>query len=337
MNPGIEVAICTHNGSLRLPLVLEALAGQTLAASQWSVLVVDNASTDGTEASVRRLWRRRDVALRVVNEPRLGVKMARLRAFAESNRDLLCFCDDDNLLANDYLERAVRMMAASPRAGAMGGQGEPATEVPLPDWFPAAAPGYAVGPQAESEGRISDARGFVYGAGMIVRIAAWSEIRQIGFEPRLMSREGNTLNCGEDNEICLMLRLVGWQIHYSPALRFRHLIAPQKLDERYCRSLYHGFGEATAVLNTYRDFLVGRASTSGWLACAYMRLIQGWVARAVDQINPSRKLPLSPKGLRQEIAGGFAAGCRRYHRRGTLLKLYSEIALWLENKAARQV
>ncbi len=151
-----------------------------------------------------------------------------------------------------------------------------------------------------------------------------------------MSREGNSLNCGEDNEICLMLRLVGWQIHYSPALLFRHLIAPQKLDERYCRSLYRGFGEATAVLNTYRDFLVGRASTRGWLVCAYTRLVQGWVARARDRMNSEQKLPLSAKGLRQEIAGGFAAGCRRYCRRGTLLKHYGEIALWLENKSARQ-
>ncbi len=161
MSPGIEVAICTHNGSVRLPLVLAALAAQTLPDSKWSVLVVDNASTDGTEASVRRLWHRHDVSLRVVNEPRLGVKMARLRAFAEASRELLCFCDDDNLLAPDYLERASQIMAALPTVGALGGQGEPATEVPLPDWFPAAASGYAVGPQAESEGRISDLRGFV--------------------------------------------------------------------------------------------------------------------------------------------------------------------------------
>ena len=101
-----------------------------------------------------------------------------------------------------------------------------------------------------------------------------------------------------------MLLLTGWQIHYSPKLVFRHLITARKLDENYCRALYRGFGEATGVLNAYRDFLLGRASTQGWCICASLRLAQSWVARAKDRVWPSRQLPLSEDGLRREIFTG---------------------------------
>jgi glycosyltransferase involved in cell wall biosynthesis len=337
MTPGIEVAICTHNGAGRLPAVLQALAAQTMSSLRWSVLVVDNASTDDTAAIAHRFWPRRDVILRVVHEPRPGVKMARQRALAETSRAFLCFCDDDNLLAPNYLEQAEKIMDDLPLAGALGGRGEPASESPLPDWFGAAASGYAVGPQAEIEGRISDSRGYLYGAGMVVRCAAWNWISRSGFEPRLVSREGNGLNSGEDNEICLMLLLMGWQIHYSPKLVFRHQITARKLDENYCRALYRGFGEATGVLNAYRDFLLGRASTQGWCICASLRVVQSWVARAKHRICPAQKSPLSEDGLRREFAAGFADGCRKNLKGTRLFTLYGEIARWLARESERPI
>ncbi len=337
MTPGIEVAICTHNGAGRLPAVLQALAAQTISPLHWSVLVVDNASTDDTAAIARRSWTRSDVMLRVVHEPRPGVRMARQRALIETSREFICFCDDDNLLAQNYLEVATSTMDGLPLAGALGGRGEPSSESPLPEWFSTAASGYAVGPQAEAEGRIADSRGYLYGAGMVVRRAAWNRISRSGFEPRLMSREGNGLNSGEDNELCLMLLLMGWQIHYSSRLVFRHLIHSRKLDETYCRALYRGFGEATGILNAYRDFLLGRASSQGWFICASARIMQSWMARAKDRMLPSRQFPLSQDGLRREIAAGFAAGCRKNLRGVRLFTLYGNIAEWLSQEAERQL
>lgn len=335
MIPGIEVAVCTHNGAGRLPAVFRALAAQTLAPGAWSVLVVDNASTDGTSESALSSWPRPDIGLRVMQEPRPGVRMARQRALAEANREFLCFCDDDNLLAPDYLEQALRIMEGLPLAGVLGGRGEPESELPLPKWFGAAAPGYAVGPQGDAEGPIPDSRGHVYGAGMVIRRAAWQRIARSGFEMRLFGRKGSSLTAGEDNEICLMMLLMGWQVHYSPRLAFRHLIAARRLDEGYCRALYRGFGEAAAVLNAYRDFLLGRASRSGWRLCAYLRLAQSWWARAADRAFPRRNLPLSEEAMRRELAAGFVAGCRKHFRSFRLVTLYGEIAAWLANEAER--
>lgn len=329
MRSGIEVALCTHNGAARLPQTLAALAAQHLAPGTWSVLVIDNASTDGTSQAAVRAWTRPDVRLRVVYEPRPGVKIARERALAETDREFLCFCDDDNLFAPDYLAQALALITALPKAGALGGKGEPASDVPLPAWFADAAPGYAVGPQADAEGEVSDSRGYLYGAGMVVRCAAWEQLSRTRFETRLMSRKGTGLSSGEDNEICLLLSLLGWQIHYSPKLVFRHVIAPRRLEENYCRALYRGFGEAAVVLNVYRDFLLGHATPTAWRARALGRRAQGWLARLKQPLRPVHGGPLTTASLDREFAAGLAASFRSHYAGDGLMRLYAEIANWL--------
>jgi len=309
-----------------MPSVLAALAAQTLRGEDWSVLVVDNGSTDGTAEQVGALWSRADVALRVVHEPRPGIALARQRALTECHREFLCFCDDDNLLAADYLEQASVLLGRLGQAGALGGQGFPEANGPFPGWFAAAAGGYAVGPQANAEGPVSDSRGYLYGAGMIIRVGAWRPIAAAGFELKLKSRSGTGMNSGEDNEICLLLRLAGWELHYSPRLVFRHMISARKLEEAYCRSLYRGFGEAVPILNVYRDFLMGRASVALWRPWAMLRVLQGWLARGRDWLIPRSPAAVSALDLEREIAHGFAAGCRLVGQRGGILPLYGEIA-----------
>jgi len=210
--PGIEVIICTYNGAPRLPALFAALASQTLAASRWSVLLIDNASTDTTSADARRLWSRPDVLLRVINEPKPGQMHARERGRLETPREFVCFCDDDNLLAPDYLETALALIESQPATAALGGCGEPISDAPLPGWFSAAASGYAVGPQASTEGEVPASRAYVYGAGMIVRSHAWTQLVRSGFRSRLAGRVGSKLKSGDDNELCLALALAAQQI-----------------------------------------------------------------------------------------------------------------------------
>jgi glycosyltransferase involved in cell wall biosynthesis len=330
---GIEVAICSHNGSDRLPAALKALSAQTLPGREWGVLVVDNASTDDTAGAARRAWSRPDVALRIAPEPRPGLNFARERAWAEAARPLVCFCDDDNLLAPDYLERAVGIMAAVPQTGALGGRGEAVSDVPLPEWFGVAARSYAVGPQAAADGEVPVSGGCLYGAGMVVRRSAWDRLVASGFEPRLLGRQGGRVTSGDDNELCLALVATGWRLHYSHHLAFRHVIPARRLSEPYCRALYRGFGEALVVLNAYRDFALGRASASDWRLWASLRFAQGCLARAAAASRRENRTPLTSashaKVSGYERSAGFAEGNRRDYGGGRLFGLYQAIASWL--------
>lgn len=332
MQRGIEVVICTYNGASRLPATLTALAAQTLAPGGWSVLVVDNASSDGTADMVRSRWTRSDVCLRIVTETNPGQMRARERALAEADWEIICFCDDDNWLSPDYLKIALTILQAQPRTGVLGGQGIAVSSIPLPPWFGDAAGGYAVGPQGEAEGEVAASRGFVYGAGMMLRRSAWNQLTASGFKSRLSGRAGGKLHSGDDNELCLGLSLLGWQIRYTPRLIFHHEISPHRLDESYCRALYFSFGEANQTLATYRDFQRQGARPFAWKFCALTRLIHGLGLSIAANWHAPGKKPLNRDELQREYSAGRTMAFWDALRSGRFISQYKETAGWLSRR-----
>ncbi len=107
----VTVAVCNFQGEKHLPPCLEALLGQTLAADE--ILVVDNASTDGSERLVReRFPKLRWIAMGENAGPG-PARNAGLRA-ARNRWGLLV--DNDAVLRPDTLEKLVA--AARERPGA---------------------------------------------------------------------------------------------------------------------------------------------------------------------------------------------------------------------------
>jgi cellulose synthase/poly-beta-1,6-N-acetylglucosamine synthase-like glycosyltransferase len=86
MSNGISVVICCHNSARRLPETLRHLAAQRVSENiPWEVLIIDNASTDGTTDMARRCWPEFSlVPLRIVPEPKLGIGNARFKSFSRS-------------------------------------------------------------------------------------------------------------------------------------------------------------------------------------------------------------------------------------------------------------
>ena len=93
------VVIPTLDGRERLLRTLESLAGQSMAAS---VVVVDNASTDGTAEAVAD--RHPDVRV-LRNERNLGFGAAINRAALELDGDLLVLVNNDVVCEPGFLER----------------------------------------------------------------------------------------------------------------------------------------------------------------------------------------------------------------------------------------
>jgi hypothetical protein len=165
--------------------------------------------------------------------------------------------EDDNWIGPDWLGVVADVMAARPGVGACGGLNEAVCEAPPPAWFPRLAYAYAVGAQGEGAGDISDARGFLWGAGLTVRRAAWDSLAGNGFRPLLVDRRGTRLDSGGDAEICFALRLAGWRLWFEPRLRLRHFIQRHRLDWWYLRRLFRGVGASTVGFDPYLQALAG--------------------------------------------------------------------------------
>jgi glycosyltransferase involved in cell wall biosynthesis len=256
--PGITVVICCHNSATRLPPTLEHLAAQQVPADlAWDVLIIDNASTDGTGDAARRHWPSTAPPLTVVPEPELGLGHARRRAFLEARHEIVSFIDDDNWIAPDWVATVARVFARHEAVAACGGFSTAVCETAAPPWFEHCTTLYAVGPPASHTGDITESIGQLWGAGLSVRKAAWAALVQSGFTSTQVGRTGAGFGGGEDTELCLALRLAGWRLWLEPSLKLRHYLPAGRLDWRYLRRLHRGSGRATVGADPYHFALRG--------------------------------------------------------------------------------
>jgi glycosyltransferase involved in cell wall biosynthesis len=244
--PVVSVIVPTHNPDPeRLRRTLQGLAGQTMPRDGFEVILVDNAS-------------RPPVALppaasgfanfRVVREETTGLTPARLRGIAGSRAGVLVFVDDDNVLAPGYLAVAVRILAAEPGLGALGGRVAPEFEETPPDWVrpfhgllalrdPGDAP-------RRADWRGSEPRAYPdcapIGAGLVLRRAvATGYAAALAGESarRSLDRTGAELVSGGDNDLIMHALEAGYSVGYEPALELTHLIPARRTGRAYLGAL----------------------------------------------------------------------------------------------------
>jgi len=250
----VSVVICCFDSERRLPEVLRHLLEQKLdEAIRWEVIVVDNASRDATAAVARRCWPEAYRApLRVVSEPMPGLVHARRAGLAAARGAIVSFVDDDNWVCSTWIRVVADVFTAHPQVAACGGRGVAVFEGAEPSWFRDFERAYAVGPQSSQAGYVGEERGYLSGAGLSIRRDALSGLFDAGFKQLNLGRRGKALSAGEDVEICLALRLAGWQLYFHPDLVFQHYMPAHRLTYAYLRQLQFGCGVAEANLAHYR-------------------------------------------------------------------------------------
>ena len=103
----ISVIVCAHNEALYLPACLYSLLAQSRRPDE--IIVVNNASTDATGEVAR------DVpGVRVVDEPRKGLTVARETGRRAAEGELLVYLDADCRAPLAWLERVERRFLADP-------------------------------------------------------------------------------------------------------------------------------------------------------------------------------------------------------------------------------
>ena len=253
---GVSVVICCHNSSPRLPQTLAHLAVQQVEpALSWEVIVVDNASSDGTADAAVACWPDDAPApLSIVAESQLGIGHARLCGLKHASFEILLFVDDDNWLAPNWIQTVDEIFQEHPEVAACGGCNEAVFEIEPPAWFERFKLRYAIGEQGDKEGDVTETRQRLWGAGIAIRKAAWQGLIGAGFSPLLVGTRGTrSAGGGEDSELCRALVLAGWRLWYSPRLRLQHYMPASRLDWNYLRGLARGNGRADIWLTLYKE------------------------------------------------------------------------------------
>jgi glycosyltransferase involved in cell wall biosynthesis len=226
---GISVIICCYNSSSRLPQTLQNIADQKIASLfLWELIIIDNASTDNTrDVAGHECLKYKNLNYKIIEQPLRGLAKAREKGIEEAKYDLVLFCDDDNHLDLNYLERAYCLMKDKPEVGIAGGMAKPKLAYYPGRWIEDMYPGMAIGARALNDGEID----WVYGAGMVIRKKIFLELRKRNIKFLLSDRVADKQFSGGDSEFCELAKFLGYKVYYTSKLQFFHEMQAHRLKK----------------------------------------------------------------------------------------------------------
>jgi glycosyltransferase involved in cell wall biosynthesis len=254
-NTGVSVVIVTFNGKERLQPTLEHLAKQKNINFNWEVLLIDNNSSDGTDAFASAIWQTNQppCELRIIKEIRPGTMFARRNGIDNAKYRYLLFCDDDNWFPENYVKFAFDHIVGNDEIAAIGGCGilEFEKGFSKPMWIDKYAPFFGSGAQGEEDGDTTNYKGCLYTAGTILDRVWLQKIYAAEFHSVLKGRDGKSLVAGEDTELTVALKLIGGKLYYYSAMHFKHFMPAKRITWEYLVRLAKGMGKGEYVLRPY--------------------------------------------------------------------------------------
>ena len=238
--------MCCYNSSDVVVPTLNHLANLNTKGIDAELIFVDNASTDNTTHLAMKRWKilNEPFPVKFVFEPNPGLMLAREKGIEVSTFDYIVFVDDDNWIANDFIQVVSLYFNNHPDTGAIGSNNSPVFERDKPFWFDKFENWYAVGSLTDKEGNLREIG--LFGAGLSIRKSVYVMLKKNGFESCLSGRLKDSLVSGEDYELCKAIYLSGWNVVWLPQLRLKHFIKPARLNWNYFRQL--NIGESKSIL-----------------------------------------------------------------------------------------
>ena len=241
-----SVVICSYNRREHVVAAAESALAQTLSPDLYEVIVVDNASTDGTDEAVAALVAQHP-NLRYLHEGRLGLATARNTGWRAASGTFVAFLDDDARAETNWLETAAELIDANPTdLRCVGGPIHPFYTSVKPEWW---LDRYEIRTRGDVQRHLREGEAFS-GSNMIWQRAA---LETYGGFDSSAGMKGSELGMGE--ETALFRRV--WEgeaspvFLYSPDLRVYHWVPPEKMTMRYIlkRATANGQFEARFALS----------------------------------------------------------------------------------------
>jgi len=242
--PKLSIIICTYNRAGLLGTTLQSLVAlENLDLSE--IIVVDNRSTDQTEAVVKSFIDRYqdEMEIRYILEPVQGLSAARNTGILASRSALIAFLDDDAIPCRTWITTIVSTFTDRPEVMAMGGKISPVFESKRPEWLikPFELP-YTI---VDLGNRIREypRRLHPCGANMAMRKIVFD----ISLFPLELGRKGESLISGEEAWLFGEMQKKGHLILYHPLMAVDHFVPASRLTEAWIMKRYYSQGISNAM------------------------------------------------------------------------------------------
>jgi glycosyltransferase involved in cell wall biosynthesis len=311
----ITVILCTYNRCQSLPWALDSLAASRLPADiVWEVLVVDNNSSDQTQAIVQDFSRRYPGRFRYIFEPHPGKSFALNRGIQEAKGDVLVFTDDDVTVEPMWLQNLTASLNNGEWAGA-GGRTLLAHPFSPPRWLTLVGPdnlGYVLAPLFDRGQQQCELREAPYGANMAFRKVMFEKHGL--FRTDLGPRPGDEIR-EEDTDFGRRLLAAADRLRYEPSAIVYHPIPENRVHKSYFLARFFDTGRAILRQSTPGPYLLGISRR----CFTFFRLIGTQLPIAILRwvLSPSRKHRFHQKCETWKTVGQIVESYRQWRgRRG---------------------
>lgn len=251
----LDVVIPTYNRSEMLRRTLDSLlAARVPDGLNILVTVVDNNSKDRTREVVEGYKDGFSGRLNYVFEARQGRSHALNAGITSTTGDLVGMIDDDEEVEQHWYER-IHSAFTRMRVDFIGGPYVPRWGAEPPAWLPRdylGVIGWVDGGNVEVEYGESYP-GILMGGNAVISRAI---LERVGLYAGSLSRTGNRLLAGEDEDMYHRLLAAGARGFYLPDLIIYHYIPPERLTKRYFRRWCFWRGVSCGLIDRQRKSAV---------------------------------------------------------------------------------
>jgi glycosyltransferase involved in cell wall biosynthesis len=307
----LDVILPTFNRERMLARTLRSLWTAPVPHGMTArITVVDNASTDGTRALVRRWVPRFDGRLTYLFVPTPGKPHALNAGIAATDGQLIGLIDDDEEIDAGWFETIAA--AFDDGTDFIGGKCLPSWEAPRPAWLGDRYLGVIGWVDPGPDARPMDASypGILMGGNAVIRRAV---LERAGPYSAALSRTGTRLLGCEDEDMYHRLLALGARGRYVPGLVIHHYVPAARLTRRYFRRWCFWRGVSLGVMERDR-----RASVPRLLGVPRYRVGSALRAAAALATLPLRsRTYTSAARFEDELACWDLAGLlwgRHFHR-----------------------
>jgi glycosyltransferase involved in cell wall biosynthesis len=242
----LSVVIPTYRRHSYLAKALDSLVEQSLAKTDYEVIVVDNACED--EVRVLTLSYAADAQVSYIAEPKVGLSHARNTGLRNVRGEFVVFMDDDAVAAPGWLEAVMRTFSeGGSTVAAVGGPITLLWEEPRPTWLADALQGVLGYLDHGPATRLLAEGEWLWGGNMAFRARSLAEV---GGFPANLGREGNRKHLISSEEVIVQARLAdqGFLRVYNPAALVSHAVAADRVAPGWFLRRYYWQGVSTAIM-----------------------------------------------------------------------------------------
>lgn len=244
----LSVIVCTYNRSHLLVSCLDSLVNQTLPVKDFEIIIVNNNSTDDTQAIAERSAEGHG-NITVVNELKQGLSHARNRGWQEAKGKYVAYIDDDAKARSDWARRVADAFEnIKPEPDVVGGKIIPFASGPVPEWYPGDVEILSRGEKKRFLTGDELQYGF-FGSNMIFKKAILSENN--GFSAQYGMR-GHAVGVAEETEFFRRISKRSPVLWYDPDIIVEHLISENNYDFRFIFRRCYQNGKALTEIEKSR-------------------------------------------------------------------------------------